>query len=418
MIKKIKVAHLKPGMFVHDFECGWLENPFFKNHVLLKDEAMIEKVVLHGIQEVMIDTEKGIDADRAVLPAEQLTEEIPDEIEMPDAFPVVSLIGFEKRLFNIVPTELKEELPGALILRGEMEAVMDDIFRNVTSGKSFDVTATMEVSKKMVESVFRNDTALPCIAKVHTTKNYFVSRALNVSTLMIAFAKHLGIVPPEIVDLAVGSLLHDIGMLKIDQGLVEKAEKLTQKEFEGIKMHVLFSYEIVSEAAGDVQPALHMALLHHERFDGSGYPHGAKGEQIPKAARMLAIADIFDAMTTPRVYSGAINLSAANRKLLEMASLQQIDEALTQHFIRCIGIYPVGTIVRLSSGKLGIVIKQNHDSLLTPVVKVIYDGKKDCFVRPRNLNLADLPEGRENEKITSAGWEKSLKINPIDFLLA
>lgn len=417
MIKKINVAQLKPGMYVHDFACEWLENPFFKNSLLIKDEATIVKIVVHGIKELFIDTEKGVDARPAGLPIEPVAEELPDEIDTPGST-IVTMAAFEKKLIGIVPRDLRDELPEAMKLRREMETAMEDVFQDISSGKSMDISATREVSGKIVESVFRNNDALPCVAKAQNTGKYFVSRALNVSSLMTAFAKYLGIPPVEIIDIATGALLYDVGMLKIDTNILKKTEKLTPVEYDEIRMHILYSYEIISGAAGDIQPALQMAMLHHERHDGSGYSQGVKGEQIPEKVRMLSIADSFDAMTTKRAYSGAINLSAANRKLLEMTTPGQLDETLVKLFIRCIGIYPVGTIVRLSSGKLGIVIKQNHDSLLTPVVKVIYDGKKDCFVRPRNLDLADLPEGRENEKITSAGWEKNLKINPIDFLLA
>ncbi len=417
MIKKIKVSQLKPGMFVHDFACGWLENPFFKSSLLIKDDLMVEKVILHGIHELFIDTEKGIDAEPADLPDEPVVEELPREIEFP-ASSIITMVAFDKRLSSLAPKELGDELPNALKVREQMESALGDIFMDVSSGHDVDISATQEFSEKMVESVFRNDSALPCIAKVQKPRKYLVSRALNVTSLMIAFAKHLGLQPSEIVKIAVGALLHDVGMLKIDQNILQKPDKITPKELNDIKIHVLYSYEIIYKASGEFQPALQMALLHHERYDGSGYSQGIAGEQIPKTVRMLSIADIFDAMTTSRVYSGAINLSIANRKLLEMAALKQIDETLVQQFIRCIGIYPVGTIVRLSSGKIGIVIKQNPDTLLKPVVKVIYDGKKDCFIRPRDLDLADLPEDKADEKIASTDSGKTIKINPLDFLLA
>ncbi len=405
-------------MFVHDFACGWLENPFFKNSLLIKDHEMVEKVIINGIKELFIDTEKGVaPKNEKSAPAAQVVDELPEEIETAGAH-VFSMITFEKKLNGIEPRGLREELPDALKLREEMETVLEDVFNTVLSGDRINMSATVEVSKKMVESTFRNDTALPCIAKVQTTGKYLVSRALNVSSLMIAFARHLGMQPQEMIDMTIGSLLHDIGMLRVNQYLVNKKEKLTPQELDEIRMHVLFSYDIVSEAVGDAPVVSQMALLHHERFDGSGYPHGVGGEDIPKMARMLAIVDIFDAITTPRVYGEAINLSAANRKLLGMVGEKQVDEALTHHFIRCIGIYPVGTMVRLSSGKMGIVIKQNPDSLLTPVVKIIYDDKKNGFIRPRNLNLAAPPEDKAEEKIVSAGVEKKFKINPIDFLLA
>lgn len=416
MIKKIKVAQLRPGMFVHDFACGWLENPFFRKSLLIKDGAMIEKIIAHGIKDLFIDTAKGHDVDEAAADGETVAEEMPDEIEIPGST-VITAGAFEERIARAAPRELRDELPDALKLRDAMETALEGVFGDVSSGKDINLSVTRDVSEKMVESIYRNEAALPCIAKVRQSANYLVSRALNVASLMISFAKHLGLPPAEIADIAVGALLHDAGMLKVDQGLLKKQEKLTQKEHDEIKMHVLYSYEIVSKAAGVTQTALDMALLHHERYDGSGYSQGVKGEKVPMAVRMLSIADIFDAMTTMRAYSGGMNLSAANRKLLEMGTLKLVDEILVQRFIRCIGIYPVGTIVRLSSGKMGIVVKQNADNLLTPVVKVIYDGGKGCFVRPRCLDLAAPPEERKNEKIVSNDWERTLKVNPLDFLL-
>ncbi len=417
MIKKIKAAQLIPGMFVHDFACGWLENPFFRNSLLITDGEMIEKIIANGIQELFIDTEKGLDAVTAVLPLEPVVEELPDEIGTPGAA-IVTMAAFDERLSGTPRRDLRDELPGALKLREEMETVLEDVFQSVSSGKNIDISATREVSEKMVESVFRNESALPCVAKTRQTEKYLISRALNVSTLMIAFAKFIGMQPAEIVNIAIGALLHDVGMLKLDQNLLKKPEKLTPQEYEDVKMHVLYSYEIISVSAGEMQPALQMALLHHERFDGAGYSHGLKGEVIPKSVRMLSIADVFDAMTSTKAYNGAMNLSAGNRKLVELAGMGQLDGSLVEWFIRCIGIYPVGAIVRLSTGKIGIVIRQNAQSLLKPVVNIIYDGVKDRFVRRHRMDLSEIPDDRPDGKIVATGWEKSFKIDPLDYLLA
>lgn len=417
MIKKIKSTQLIPGMFVHHFACRWLENPFFKDSILIKDTAMIEKIIVNGIHELFIDTEKGLDALPSVALPEPVVEELPDEIGIPGSA-IVTISAFEKRLSGVSRRDLRDELPNALKLREAMETVLEDVFHAVSSGRNVDVAATREVSEKMVESVFRNESALPCVAKTRQAERHLITRALNVSTLMIAFAKFMGMQPEDIVNIAIGSLLHDVGMLKVDQDILKKAEKLTVREHEDVKMHVLYSYEIIFASAGEIQPALQMALLHHERFDGAGYSHGVKGEAIPKTVRMLSIVDVFDAMTTTRAFGGTMNLSAANRKLVELAVAGQVDNTLVQWFIRCIGIYPVGTIVRLSTGKIGVVIQQNPQSLLKPVVNVVYDGNKDHFVRPRRMDLSEIPDDRTEVKIESTGWEKSFKIDPVDFLLA
>lgn len=414
MIKKIKVAQLRPGMFVHDFACGWLANPFFKSRLLIKDSAMLEKVVGHGIKELFIDTAKGADVDSDDAPGDGVIAEMPDEIRTPGPI-AITLGAFDQRIAGIGPEELRDELPEALKLRGAMEAALEGLFSDVSAGRDMDISPMAALSEKMVESTFRNESALPCVAKLRQTKKYLVSRALNVNALMIGFAKHLGMPPGEIRDIAVGSLLHDIGMLRVDQALLNKPQKLAPEEYERVKMHVLHSYEIIFKAAGDNQAALHMALLHHERYDGSGYSQGIKGERIPQAVRMLSVADTFDAMTTERVYNGAMNLSAANRVLLEMAALERLDEILVHRFIRYVGIYPVGTVVRLSSGKVGVVIKQNADSLLKPVVKIVYDERKAAFVKPRDLDLSDETAG---EKVASSGALGALGVNPIEYLLA
>ena len=417
MIKKIKTTQLMPGMFVHDFACRWLENPFFQDSLLIKDIEMIEKVIASGIQEVYIDTEKGSDFAAAVLPFTPVVEEMPDQIGPPEAA-FVALPFIERRLSGKSRRDLRDELPYALKLRQMAEAALEDVFDCISSGRKIDISATREVSEKMVESVFRNEFALPCIAKTGQSEKYMISRAINVSALMIAFAKYIGMQPAEVTNIGIGALLHDVGMLKLDQNLLKKPEKLTPAEYENIKMHALWSYEIIFEAAGEIQPALQMALLHHERFDGAGYSHGLKGGEIPKSVRMLSIADVFDAITSIRAYSDAMNYFAANRKLIELSSKGQLDKALVEWFIRCVGIYPVGTIVRLSSGKIGIVIQNNPHALLKPVVNVIYDSTKDRFVRRHKLDLSALRDKPDDGKIVSTGWDKSFKINPVDFLLS
>jgi len=216
------------------------------------------------------------------------------------------------------------------------------------------------------------------------------------------------------VNLAVGALLHDIGMLRIDPAILAKPGKLTDEEYKQIKMHVAFAGEMLDDTGNVADESREIVTMHHERNDGSGYPQGLKGSDIPQAAGMAGIADAYDAMTTARVYRDSMKLAQANRKLFEIAALEQFDDKLVQAFIQCTGLYPVGSVVSLSSGKMGIVVRQNPENLLKPVVRVIYDNKRGSFIRPRDLDL--LHGNEEGDQVVPTPPDVKWKINILDYI--
>lgn len=416
MIKKIKTSQLRPGMFVHDFNCGWLENPFFSDSILIENERMIEKVVRQGIKEVYIDTGKGADAQPGG-GQDPSGGEGPTKKEPVPMSKVVLLATFEERVASIKPVALGDELPGAIKLSEKAEAMLKKLFDQARDGKITDLAPVRSVSEEMVESALRNNDALPCVLKVRkTAAEYLRSRALNVSSLMIAFSKHLGMAPGEIVDIAIGSFVYDIGMLRIDRAIVESRRKLTPDEFNAVKKHVSHSREMLSGVPGISDMALELASLHHERYNGTGYPDGLSGEKIPRHVRMISLVDIYDAITTKRAYSDGVNLTLGNKKLLELASLEEIDDKLTQSFISFIGVFPIGSIVHLSSKRVGIVIKQNAANLLKPVIRIIYDERKGGFVHPKDVDLLNPPEERNDEKIVYGDPKLKQRIDPITYI--
>lgn len=426
MIKKIKTTQLKPGMFVHDFNCGWFSHPFVTNRLLLSEQAEVDKVIGHGIKELFIDTDLGLDVGGETRPiaakppvkapaAKQeahVVAESPEEIATPGA-PAIILDTFEETIARIQQRGIGDEIPNALRVREKAQELLGGVFADIRAGRALDLQPTRGVAEEMVRSAYRNPAVLPCVAKLSDLGDGTLSHSINVCTLMITFCRQMGMDPDKTLDAALGALLHDVGMLKIDQKALDHPGKMRVEEYREFKQHVNHSFEILSSVPGISWTVLDVARFHHERYDGSGYPNGLKGDDIPEVAQMACIVDIYDALTSKTVRKNGIKVTQGMKTLFEVASKGVLNPVLTQTFIRSIGLYPIGTMVRLSSEKVGVVVRQNPESMLKPVVKVIYDLKKDCFVRPRELNFIALPDGREDERIVAN--EPSSKWN-IDLL--
>jgi len=406
---------LKPGMFVHDFNCSWFTHPFMTNQLMIDNREMVDKVISHGIKELFIDTARGIDLGGETPPAktgnpaktvsrrkdETVVAEMPEEIATPGA-PAIILDTFEENLARIKQRGIADEIPQALKVRERAQKLLENVFADIRSGKAIDIGPTHEVAEEMVKSAYRNSAAMACVAKLSDVGDGLLSHSINVCSLMVAFCRQVEMDAETTVEVATGALLHDVGMIKIDRNALENPDKMTPGEFQELKKHVVYSKEILSAVPGISSIALQVAELHHERYDGSGYPYGFKGDDIPQVAQMLCIVDIYDALTSKKVQKSGIKMTQGLKMLFEVASRGMLNPALVQTFIRCIGLYPIGTVVRLSNDKAGVVIRQNPESLLKPVVRIMYDLKKDCYIRPRDIDFATLPEGRENDKIVAS----------------
>ncbi|RJQ19750.1 MAG: HD-GYP domain-containing protein [Nitrospiraceae bacterium] len=385
MIKKINVKQLKPGMFVHDFNCGWLNHPFLTDSILVDNERIIEKVLKHGIQELYIDTDKG--ADVANAPTE---EEVRREIQTE----ITRVVEQEKT--NIHPVPIQEELIRAGEIKKEAKRNIQSLMEDVRLGKQIQVEKTEHVVDEMIDSIFRNQDALVSLARIREKDEYTYMHSVSVGVLMIAFGRHLGCDVPLLRELGVGGMLHDIGKMIVSQVILTKEEKLTEKELELMKKHVEYSRILLEQTHGITETAVILAAQHHERVDGTGYPLGLKGDEIAYYSRAVAIADVYDAMTSQRCYQNRYQPTDALRKLYEWSNYH-FDRDLMQQFIRCVGIYPVGTLVRLGSGLVGVIIKHGETSLLHPVIRIVYDSRKEKHIRvPYDLDLS-LPAGKGGE---------------------
>ncbi|UCE72080.1 MAG: HD-GYP domain-containing protein [Nitrospiraceae bacterium] len=253
------------------------------------------------------------------------------------------------------------------------------------------------------------------LVRIRNVDEYTYVHSMSVSIIMLTFGKYLGFEPQQLKEIGVGGMLHDIGKMKIPAGILKKKVPLTDTEYDIVRGHVDHGRTLLEETKGVTEKSVLLASQHHERVDGTGYPRRLKAVEIEKFAQMAAIADVYDAMTSQRCYQRKYEPTEVLKKLYEWSD-SLFDKELVQHFVRCIGIYPVGTLVRLDSHMLGVVISHGVESLLKPVVRIVYDIKNRRYVTPCDVDLSQ-PEGKGGEyRILSYASQDQWNINPGHYL--
>lgn len=398
MIKRIATSELRTGMFIHDLDCGWMEHPFVKNKFAVENPQIVQKIASAGIRHVYIDTAQGKDVEHAPTLEEVdagLQQELEAAVEDADNEPAVSVA---------------EERDRAQRLFREATSVIRNLMEDTRVGKQVEMAGINPVAEKMVQSAFRNHHALTGISRIKSKDEYTFMHCVSVAGLMISFAKEQGLPEETIHQVAIGGLIHDIGKTLVPQEVLNKPGRLEPDEFEIMKTHVTHSRDILQETTGISDTAMDVSVLHHERMDGTGYPLGLSGREISLIGRMSAIVDVYDALTSVRVYKDAWEPTLALKKLMEW-SPDYFDQGLVQHFIKCLGIYPVGSVVQLDSGLVGVVMELGDD-MLRPQLKIIYNARKKCYEKIRDLDLGKA----RNDRVTRTVSPADYGINLADFL--
>jgi len=401
MIKLIPIEKLRPGMYVHDLNCGWFDHNFALNHFAVKNEKTLEEVRAIGVHEIYIDTSRGADVDGGTS-AEEQARKVDAQIEAiaaagPDVQP---------------PPSVAEEMRQARGLHKQAHRIVRSMMSDIRLGRQIEMEQVEPVVERIVDSIFRQQDALLPLARLKTHDEYTFLHSVSVCALMTAFARALELPRDVIREIAIGALLHDVGKAKVPDSILNKPAKLTDAEFDKMKSHVVQSKIILQHTPGISQIALDVAAQHHERFDGTGYPNKLKGEEISLYGRMGAIVDVYDALTSDRVYHKGMPPTEALRKLLEWSKFH-FEPTLVQAFIRAIGIYPTGSLVRLESGRLAVVQEQHPEHLLQPTVKVVYHSKGH-YLEPEVVDLRRV----QQERIVGHESFESWGIDPARWLTA
>lgn len=375
MLKKIRTEALRPGMYIHELDCGWIDHPFLRNRFSVTSEAQVQKVAAAGVREVYIDTTRGDDVDDAPTADEAraaLDREMVAAALAPATAPRVPAAG---------------EMPQARRVLGAATTIVRKVMADTRLGHQVEVEAVGQAVERLTGSILRNRGALLSLCRMKTKDDYTFLHSVSVGALLIAFCRDMGTGADAMRDAGIGGMLHDIGKVRVPEGVLNKPGRLTDGEFAAMKLHVVHSRRMLEATPGIPVAAIEVAGLHHERHDGSGYPDGLAGDAIARIGQMAAICDVYDAITSDRVYHKGLQPTAALRKIFEWSRFH-FNPELTQAFLRCIGIYPVGALVMLESGRLALVVDQHEGSLLQPLVRVIFHARAGHYLPPEDLDLA------------------------------
>lgn len=409
-MKKIPISRLKIGMYVADVNIEWINHPFFTNKFLVKNDLMIRKLINAGVKELYIDPSKGLDAEEAPTDVEIRNKIMADMADIvSEKRPAARNVAADRSEGEIT---VHEEINKAKKIYGEATQIVHNIMRDVRLGKQVKVEEVSPFVEEISDSIVRCPDAILSLLRVKNKDDYTFQHSVSICALQVAFSKAVGMSDADVYQAGIGGLLHDIGKIMIDDRILNKPDKLTDGEFIVMKNHVLEGRKILDSVTGISSIAKQVAYEHHERYDGTGYPYGLKGENISKIGRMAAICDVYDALTSNRVYHKGMNPTDALGKILEWSSFH-FDRTLAEQFIKVIGIYPVGTLVQLESGLVGVVVEQHNDDFLHPIVNIFYNSKYNKYTKPERV---DLSKKIGSDEIIGPATPDGFDVNPLTLL--
>lgn len=382
MLKKIQIDQLRLGMHVHRLCGSWLNHPFWRAKFLLRDPQDLAKLRASGVLECWIDIAKGLDVEAP--PADVPTEFPP---EQPAAPLVVSQTTRTVAPRDLVRRSIDEEVGCAAILRGQAGQVVEGLFGQARLGRALDTESSKALVQEIVGSVSRNPGALVSLSRLKTLDDYTYEHSVAVCALMVSLALQLGLDEDAVCEAGLAGLVHDIGKASVPVDLLHKPGPLTESEYALIKTHAERGYELLEDAPGVSQSILDACLHHHERPDGLGYPDRLAGDGVSLYAKMSAVCDVYDAITSNRPYKDAWNPAESIARMAEWTQAGQFDPTVFKALVRAVGIYPIGSLVRLRSGRLAVVTEQNPGALAAPRVKVFFSTRTEM---PLPLEVIDL----------------------------
>jgi len=384
MKRQVSVEQLKFGVYIHELDRPWTETPFMYQGFVLNSDAQLQALKKY-CKRVYIDTEKG--------------EDVAESPFRGPAIPPTSVLAtIKEKTTYVEKAPFTSELPLARQTATRTTVVLKDVFGSLQAGKALDAPRVKEAVTNMTDSVVRNPDAMLLLAKMKEQGESTLDRAMGVSIYMITFGRFLHLPREQLDLLGMLGLLQDVGKLRLPAGLLSKKEALSEAELNVCKSHVRHSVAILQDTTGLPPELPALAALHHERVDGSGYPQGLKGAQIGLFGGIAGLIDCFDALTGPRPYGQALAPSNALNMLYDWRE-SQFDGPLVEQFIQCIGIYPVGALVELYSGEIGIVIAQNQTLRLFPKVMVVLDAKGNKIKPQKTIDRAQVKRTLEKGSV-------------------
>lgn len=399
MLKKIQVQDLRLGMYVQEICGSWMDHPFWKKSFELTSAGELHTLQTCGIREVWIDTGKGlgVEGEATAVLRDEGKLHVEQELQL----------AAQKEVEKVKRVSIQQELQRARIVLDKGKAAVTSMFNEARMGNAIRVSDVEPLVDEISNSLLRNPEAFLNLARLKNADNYTYLHSVAVSGLMMALGKQLGLEGNILKSAGVAGLMHDVGKAFIPDEVLNKPGKLTDEEFAIIKEHPTKGWGALNSAEGANEIALDVCLHHHERVDGRGYPEGISGDKLTLFARMGAVCDVYDALTSDRCYKNGWEPAEALRKMAEWKE-GHFDEKVFHAFVRTIGIYPVGTLVKLKSNQLAVVIEQTEKSLLTPIVKAFFSIKSNEPYFPEVIDLSKSQDKIDNIE-DPAKWGFDLK---------
>lgn len=400
MLKKIAVEDLRLGMHLHELCGAWLEHPFWKTKFVLRDPADLHKLRASPVKEVWIDAAKGLDVAPKAAPASAAA--VPPPVAVAASRPAPARAE-----------AIGAELQRAAALVNQSREALSSLFAEARMGRALDAENCLPLVDEIASSVWRNPGAIVSLARLKTHDDYTYMHSMAVCALMVSLGRQLGLDEGQAREVGLAGMLHDLGKAMMPLEVLNKPGKLTDAEYEIMKTHPQRGAELLHEGKGVGAITIDVCLHHHERPDGRGYPDGLCGEALSRVARMGAVCDVYDAITSNRPYKNGWDPAESISRMASWAG--QFDTEVFQAFVKSLGIYPIGSLVRMRSGRLAVVVEQNERSLVAPRVKVFFSTKSNM---PIPTELVDLAAPGCSESITGRESNAQWKFPHLDELWA
>jgi len=371
MRKKISVSELRLGMFIDKLDGNWLQHPFWKTSFKLENPRNITALKESAVTHLWIDTSKGLDVEKK-------------EPVKTEGAVIKEADNIVEKTVKTVPLE-KEMAAAKETLAKAKQATMA-MLQEARMGNSVSAEDVAPIVDEISQSIARNSNAMLTVTRMKSKDDYTYLHSVAVCALMIALGKQINY-QGNFHSLGMAGLLHDVGKMAIPDEILNKPGKLTDEEFKIIQDHPRSGWEILKNSDDVDEIALDVCLHHHERVDGNGYPDKLSSDKLSLVARMAAVCDVYDAITSNRCYKEGWEPADALKKMAEWKD-GHFDEQIFQAFVKTVGIYPTGTLIKLKSNRLAVVMKQSHGTLLKPVIKIFYSCSHKAPIPNKVINLS------------------------------
>ena len=377
-------SDLKPGMYVAELDRPWVETAFLFQGFMIKNDDDINE--LRSVCEyVYVDIERS---------RPETALNLQPSSGGNSSKPPNKKGKKDNKSTSFSETEFRQSLAGAYCVYKDARGWVDNMLEDARLGESVDTQKARELVIELVDQVITNPDALVWLTHLRSRDEYTATHCINVCILALTFGRELGLDDKQLYRLGLGALLHDIGKMQVPDEILNKPGRLTKEEFEVMMGHPSHGYAMLVDDHNLDENSLHIVLHHHERLDGKGYPNGMPGDDIPLLTRISSIVDVYDAITSDRCYHDGIAPALALENLFKW-SAGNYDVSLLEKFIKCLGIYPIGSVVRLNTNAVGVVVATDADHRIKPIVLLAADGNGKAYMPRRLINLS------------SSVWEES-----------